>query len=147
MGWSTDLLAGLAKHLHDSGVGTWLATGAYPTSTAAPIFLGSVPASHDRVIVLRAYGVSDDPHLTDGVQGVQVRYRGRKDLGAPDVDDLADEAFEALHGLQGVELAGVPVLLCRRTSWTPLGDDDNRRAERSDNYHLNVMRPSPHRID
>lgn len=147
MGWTTDLLTGLATHLHDSGAGTWRATGAYLPFDRRPIVLGSVPGSPDRVIVLSPYGVSDAAGPTDTVQGVQVRTRGAQGLGSPDCDDIADDVFDALHGLQGVVLNGVPVVLLRRTSWTPLGADGNRRAERSDNFYLHTNRSSPHRFD
>lgn len=144
MSFTTDLLSGIAQLLEDTGQGTWKPTGAYATDDPTPIIIKSVPASPDRVITLSEYSVSDDPTLSDSVKGLQVRFRAGRDPRT--VDDMADDAFDVLHGLQGVELStGVLIVQSYRQSSALLGADDNGRHERSDNYYLTVHRPSTHR--
>lgn len=146
MSFTRDLLVGLAQMLDDHGAGTWRPTGAYQPGDLTPIVYGSVPASPDRVITLRAYDVDHDPTLSDSVQGLQVRTRSpRADPLA--MDDDADAVFDVLHGLDHVELStGVLIVLGERRSSTPMGRDKNEREERSDNYYLTVHRPGPNRL-
>lgn len=145
MGFQTDLLTGLAVHLAGSGIGVWSPTGAY-TAGQTGIVLATVPAAPDSIITLTGYGVTDDPSLSDSVQGVQVITRARGGDPRP-TDDLADLIFDRLHGATGLTLStGVRVVHCLRRSQVSLGQDGNRRWQRSDNYYLTVHRPSLHRV-
>ncbi len=146
MGWTTDLLYGVAEHLAATGAGTWQPTGTYLTGTARPIVLSSVPGSPDEVIVLSAYGGRGDPGMTDVVQGVQARTRGVAGSVAS-VLELDDLVRDALDGLRDVVLHGIPIVLVTWDSGAPLGTDGNRRHERSANYYINAIRTSPYRYD
>lgn len=143
MGWTADLLVGIAEHLAANAGATWKPSGAYVTSDVRPIIITAVPASPDVVIVLTPYGVTDDPALNDTVQGVQVRTRGTKDPRV--VTALDDDVFDALHGLSGVVLNGVHVIQMYRQSAAPLGVDGNGRHEATANYYVQTARPSTHR--
>lgn len=143
MGYTTDLLEGLAEHLAGAGIGVWDTDAAY-TAAQVGIVLDVVPQDPPGVIVLSGYSVTDDPSLSDTVTGVQIRTRAGSVDPRP-TDDIADQIFDQLHGAQDLDLNGIRVQLARRTSWTPLGPDQNRRHERSDNYYLTTHRPSPHR--
>lgn len=145
MGFQTDLLVGVAEHLAVAGVGAWNTAGVY-TADQTGIVLATVPASPDSVITITGYGVTDDPSLSDSVQGVQ--FITRTGGGDPrPTDDLADSIFDRLHGATGLLLStGVRVTQCLRRSHVSLGQDGNRRWQRSDNYYLDVHRPSLHRV-
>jgi hypothetical protein len=145
-GFQTDLLIGHAVLLASAGLGTWSTTGVY-TTTQTGIVLGTVPQGPDRVITLSAYGVADDPSLSDSVMGLQVRCR----WGGQDpryVDDLADSIFAYLHGKEAYTLStGIVVVQCHRISGpVSLGQDENRRWSNVQNFHLTVHRPSTNRF-
>jgi hypothetical protein len=143
-GFSTDLLTGLAVHLHNASVGTWNTSGAY-TALQTAITLGTVPQRPDRCITLNSYGVTDSPALSDSIIGVQVRCR----WGGADpryADDLADSVFMLLHGLTNTTLStGVCVVECLRNSYAQLGQDGNQRWENTSNYYVTCHRPSTNR--
>lgn len=145
MGWTRDALDGLAQLLADAGAGKYRATGAY-TDSEVGIVVGLVPQKPAKVICLIPYPLTDDPSSTDSVLGLQVRTRS----DTPDprtAFDLADGVFDALQGLGDVALSDTAVLkIAERTSGTPLGEDNQGRAEWSDNYQLKVNRPAAHRI-
>ncbi len=149
MGWTDDLLVGLAQLLEDGGVGAWQTAGAYPADAQTIIKVsdlgGDAPASQvqQNIVSLTPYPVADDPTLSDSVQGVQVRLRGSRDSRS--VDDLDDLVFDLLQGLGPVTLHGVRVSLVVRRGGAPLGPDANGRHQRSSNYHLTAHRPSRHR--
>lgn len=149
MGSTSDLLVGLAQLLEDGGVGAWQQDGTYPADALTIIKIsdlgGDAPAgtTQQNIVSLTPYPVSDDPTLSESVQGVQVRLRGSRDPRS--VDDLDDLVFDLLQGLGPVTLNGVRVELAVRRGGTPLGPDANGRHQRSSNYHLTVFRPSRHR--
>lgn len=141
MSWTTDLLTAVAVRLADAGVATWKPAGTY-TSGETAITLGRLPTAPDRAVALAAYGAdgADDPVNTDGTQGLQLRFRGTTDPRT--VDDLADAAFDVLHGWQQ---PAVGVLLCTRRISAPMGIDGSQRWERADSYYLLIHRPSSNR--
>lgn len=145
MSFTADILTGLAQYLEDGGVGTYLVTGAYPAGTDTPIFLGDMPAIPDRLIVLTAYPVDDDPALSDSVIAVQARTRGASG-SAQSVDDLDDAVFARLHGARGIAAGDVHIVQVLRRSGAPMGVDGNRRHGRTSNYYVTAHRPSTHRI-
>lgn len=144
MGYESDLLVGIAELLATASVGTWSETGTYAANVTA-ITLRKMPAAPDAAIALSTYGVADDPTLSDGVTGLQVRSRA----AGPDPrthDDLADAVFEQLQGLHDVTLtSGVYVVFVERRSFLDLGQDALQRWERSDNYYVTTHRPSLNR--
>lgn len=169
MGWTTDLLTGVAQLIADAsadagfypgvlsvpgvvtpGPGTadaplLQASAAYAPGVVALVFNG-VPQSPDRVIALAAYTVADDPALNDVLHGVQVRTRGTRD--PRDVDGLDDAVFDVLHGASYLTLStGVYVVQMYRQSGALLGADNNGRWQRSSNYYVQAVRPSPNRPD
>lgn len=149
MGWTSDLLVGVAQQLALSpAAGVWTAPGAIAGETvqgAAPaITLITLPAIPERVICLTDYLLGeDDPSLTEVVVGLQVRIRGTRN--PMDSSDIRDAVYDRLQGLAGVVLNGVVVAHIFRDSGTPLGPDSAGRYERSENYRIHANRPGAHR--
>lgn len=146
MGWTTDLVTGVAAYLDTAGVGDWRPTGAYlPGETA--ITQRIVPISPDRCITLAPYPIgSATPGLADHQVAIQIRVRGIPD-DSTDCDDLADAVYDELDGLHDVVLGGVAVVQMWRQSYTSLGVDTNGRWERSENYYADCMRPTVNNPD
>jgi len=135
-----DLLVGLAQYLHDQGVGVYDPDEAYePTSTV--ITMKNMPSTVPRAIMLTAYIPSDHPTVNLTQYRVQVMSRGLPN-DSLDVDDLGDSVFNVLHGLEHVDFGTAHVVQALRVSSIPMGEDDNNRHERSDNYALDVNRPA-----
>lgn len=143
MSFTGDLLDGLAQLLATGGAGTYRADGTAYLPSETAIVLGGMPQTPDRVIVLSDYPVTDDPSLSDSVVGLQVRTRGGAD--PHDVKAVAGAVFDQLHGRTAFQAGVVRVVQALRQSGTPLGQDDNRRWEHSENYYLTVHRPSTYR--
>jgi hypothetical protein len=145
VGFSTDLRQGVAAGLNTAGIGVWRAATAY-TATDTAIVLGTLPQAPDNAIALMTYPVSDDSILSDSVIGLQIRTRWTGQ-DSTKVDDLADLIFAYLHGKSDWTLStGVRVVQCSRQSFASLGQDENGRWERSDNYYLWTWRPGTNRI-
>lgn len=144
MGYTRDALHGLATLLASSTTFVYRDTGAY-AATETGIVIGTVPQGPPAVVCLIPYPLTDDPTLSDSVMGLQIRFRvGTHD--PRDVTDLADEAFDALHGHPAVNLSTTArLLIAERISGVPLGEDANGHPEWSDNYQLTLHRPSAHR--
>jgi len=145
-GWTTTLLAGLARYLADNGVGTWHPdpTDTYPVDEIG-IVVGAMPPEPERCIVLAAYPVSEDLTQADVTMGVQIRTRAGTDPTV--VQDLDDAVFEVLHGAEHLDFSGIDVVQIYRRSSASLGQtrDTNARWEHTSNYYLDVMRPTPSR--
>lgn len=144
MGYTRDLLHGLAQLLAADGVGVYRDTGVY-ADTETGIVIGTVPQNPPAVVALIPYPLTDDPTLSDSVQGLQLRFR--VDGSDPrDVTDLSDLAFNSLQGRGAVDLSPTArLLLAERRSGIPLGEDANGRPEWADTYQLTLHRPSRHR--
>lgn len=139
MGYSSDLLLGLAELLATAGVGIYHEDAPYgPDDTA--IFLRSMPDAPDRAICLTPYAVDDDV-TTDAVTGVQVRCRAGVDPTA--VLDLGDDALALLHNRRGYWLRSVFVAVSWRQSEVLLGQDAHGRDERTSNFYFRTTRPLP----
>lgn len=159
MSYTADILTGLAAYLaagtygdgYDAGgyegtgaVGTFRLSGTYGDDDIVPIFLGDMPGSPDKLIVLTAYPVDDAPSLSDSTTGLQVRTRGS--AGSPrSVDDLDDAVFDRLHGARGITAGAVRIVQVIRRSGAPMGVDGNRRHGRTNNFYVTAHRPSTHR--
>lgn len=142
MGFTSDLLAGVAQLLDADGVAEWKPSGAYDDSEIG-IVIGPPSQSPPSLVALAVYNSSDDPAASDSTVFLQVRTR------APDDDprkaaDLDDGVFDALQGLRAT-INGIRVVYGKRNSSSPLGVDGTGRQERTSNYELMVHRPSPHR--
>lgn len=127
-----------------SPVATWKPSGSYSASETG-IVLGLLPATPDQVVTLVAYGVEDDPSLSDSVIGLQVttRWGGQDPRGTARLTGLV---FNRLQGLHDFDLAsGVHVVQCLRRSWTSIGQDANARHRTTQNFYVTVHRPSANR--
>lgn len=137
-------LTGIAQLLHDQTSATWRPTTPYQPAEVA-VVLETVPQAPESVVVLAAYGVDDDPSLSDTVLGLQVTTRRPGQNPGPGYD-LAGEVFDALHGRTETVLSGgVYLVQCLRRSHTSIGQDSNGRWRRVQNFYCTVHRPSPHR--
>lgn len=134
------VLHAAAQQLAITGVGTYKPDGIYTTGETG-IILKATPPTPDRVVTLNAYiPGGDNPNpgaVTDEVM-LQIRTRG---LANPptDVDDLAEAAVTALVG-HHLSWPGLTVQRVHRLSTLPLGADQNRRQERTDNLRLLILR-------
>ena len=142
MGFTSDLLAGVAQLLDADGVATWNPSGAYNNSEIG-IVIGAPSQDPPSLVALATYNNTDDPAASDSTVFLQVRTR------APDDDPrkanaLSGGVFNSLQGLRKT-VNGIRIVYGKRNSSYPLGIDDNGRQERTDNYELMVHRPSPHR--
>ncbi len=141
-------LTGVAQLLDTATTATWRPAGAYQGGDVA-VVLDTIPQSPDSVVVLAAYGVDDDPTMSDSMLGLQVTTRRPGQDPRPGYD-LAGEVYNALHGLHDVDLpvtgsVGVHLVQCLRRSHTSIGQDNNGRWRRVQNFYCTVHRPSPHR--
>jgi hypothetical protein len=133
-----DLLDGIALLIASHGTAVYNQSGVYqPTDTA--IFFKVVNPTPDRIVVLTAYQVSDDPSLPMSRLGVQVRVRGTQD--PRDVDELGDAIFGYLHGLINTDFNSVHADQVLRQSSITLGQDDAKRWERADAYYIDLGTP------
>ena len=131
---TSDLLTGLATDLNTQGIAT------YTGGAGGNVFLKELPATPDRAIALTAYASIDDPKVARSTVRVQFWFRGVVG-NSVDVDDLADDVFLWLQGLEDRTYGDVHVVQAFRVSSVQLGVDDNRRAERSDNYEFDLDLP------
>lgn len=139
-----DLVDGLARTLADAGVATYRPTGVYTPSETA-ITDTVMPDSPDRVVVLTAYGSSDDPALTDCTVSVQVRTRAGQD--PRQVAALDDAVFNVLHALADQQFGSARVAFMRRDNSAPMGRDASGRHERTSNYTVRCQRPPSDRLE
>lgn len=147
MGWTTDLLGGLATRLATLDGVEWHPDGTPYDPGDVAIILRGIPQQPDKLITLAAYPRDDNRHrgMADHDTAVQIRVRGDQDSRT--CDDLADAIFTELDSLAGVTLGGVPLVQMWRQSYTSLGQDANGRWERSENYYVEAMRPTQHKTD
>lgn len=135
----SDVTVGVAEHLAATAGFTWRPDGAY-TKTERALTIKAVPAAPDVVCAITVYDVDDDPDPRQdrSTFAVQLRFRAP---GRPDaVDDLAQEAFVALHAKHHTRFGQVPIARCARQSVAQLGPDTNGRHERTDNYRIVTRR-------
>lgn len=143
MGYTSDLLDGLATLVAGAGLGTYRPTGVY-TADETGITITVVPEAPDRLICLSPYTVSDTD-LTAAITAVQIRMRTGTDPRA--LSDLADGLFDLLHNRQGFYCGTVRVALAWRQSQALMGQDTHGRMELASNYYLRTTRSAPYLID
>ncbi|MFJ4847537.1 minor capsid protein [Streptomyces sp. NPDC088733] len=141
MGYTSDLVAGLAQLLDDAGIGAYRPNGPPFTVGDTAIVLGNMPAAPDRVICLNPYPV-EDTGMPETITAVQFRIRCGAD--PTDVLDLADAVFDALDNRSRFTLGTVPVDLAWRFSQLPWGADTVGREELTANYYLRTIRSQTH---
>ena len=142
MGWETNLLTGIAEHLHAHDVAVWRPDGAAYTAADTAIVLGAMPPHPDRVVLLNLYPVGSDG-IGDVTEGLQVRCRAGRDPRT--VLDLSGAARDVLDGLAAVNLGGVWVSQIFHRSGEeltalPSVDVQADRVERVDNYYIQASR-------
>ena len=145
VGFTRNLLTGMAEQLQTAGVGVWNPAGVYALSDTG-IMIRANPDKPDRMIALASYVVDDIRGMADITIGVQIKVRGLP-RDPFDCDDLADGVYDALHALSGVTWQGVPIVDCYRVSHTSLGSDGKDRWLRSENYYVDAMRPNGNNTD
>lgn len=143
MGFTTDLLVGLAQLLDADDVAVWKPADPYADNEVG-IVLGVPTQSPPSLVAIASYNSIDQPALSDSTAQIQFRFRA-PDADPTPADDLADGVFDSLQGLRLTLPTGVRVVYGKRSSTLPLGIDGNGRHERTDNYDLMVHRPSTHR--
>lgn len=147
MGWTSDLLAGLAQYLDDKNVAVWRPNpGDVYQPAETGIVIRAIPDKPDRLITLATYVVDDRPGMQEQTVGLQIRVRGLP--RAPgDCDDLADAVFEQLDSIGHATWGGVEIVDCYRQSHASLGADGMHRWARSENYYVDAMRATAYNTD
>lgn len=138
----TDLLAGLAQHLHTAGIVNWagLAGVAAAAGGLPAITLRQLPSEPSFCVTLFDYRVAASARLTDSVIGVNVRVRS--DAGPGKASLVANQIFLAWHALGRVTLStGLMLTDLQHQSETQLGPDSNGRHERSSNFYALLNQP------
>lgn len=137
MSYETDIVEGLAEHLAAVLPAEWQPSGVYtPGAGPAAIVVRMLPDLQRDLITLSSYPVSDQWGPNDSVLGVQVRTRAEAADDPRLTDELDDAVYAALHGLSHLRLLGHPVTKVARQSGASMGQDSNRRWQRSSNYYV-----------
>lgn len=142
MGFTVNLVTGIAELLHTGNVGDWTAPW---VSTDTAIVIDALPTTPDKAIALTLYDV-ENTGGTDTIMGLQCRVRGTPN-NRTTAKDILDRLFDALHGLEHVTIGGVPVVRIWWQSGAPLGTDTTNRQEYTANYYLQITRSGTHRED
>jgi hypothetical protein len=143
--FETDLLTAIGEYLEAQGVGLYDLTGAGYSTAVNPIYWDTLPSTPDRGTAMTLYPLGP-PNGTLHEIGLQLRIRGRPN-NRVDTKTAADNADNALDGLERVQWAGVEIVHVWRQSGTSLGPDSNNRIEVTRNYYLQYSRETSHRSD
>lgn len=144
MGFTDDLLTGLALDLDTASVGVWNDTGIYQPDEIG-IVIGRLPDQPSNIIALAPYGVDDSNVDGDDTIGVQVKTRRDGQDPRPGID-LADAVFEHWHSAHDLTLPNdVFVKQMLRRSWVSGGIDDSNRATTIQNFYVQLPRATAHR--
>ncbi|GEL47405.1 hypothetical protein CHO01_25210 [Cellulomonas hominis] len=135
------VLRGIAAHLHAAGVGVWTGPEEVAPAGKTLIALKRLPPSPDRALAISVYDLDLDVELPN--TGVMVQILSRAPGAADEVDDLADDALEAMHAVHHATWGALRVARCVHESTAPLGADGNGREERSDNYRIVTQGGTP----
>lgn len=139
-GYNASLLDGYGQLLDAAGVAAYATTGVYPADQAA-IFIGITPDQPDSAVTLMTYPV-DNNDLGNATTGLQIKIRGPR-TAVTGIIDLSDAVYDLLHNRQHYEVNGVHVELSWHQSGAWMGQDDNQRVERVDNFYLRAERVAP----
>lgn len=143
MGYTSDLLNGLAGELATAGIGIFHLD---PTMTYNPaevgIGIGDFPTGCDQAISLQDFTTSGD-HPTQALSLIAVQFGFR---GLPNdrdsMTDLRDATFQAIHGLTDRNYGVCHLIQILRRTGTGMGWDGNRRPEWVDDYYADVNPPA-----
>jgi hypothetical protein len=141
MGYTNDLLDGLAQTVAAAGIATYRSDGTAYLTTETALSFKNMPDQPDKAIVLTGYGTQDSPNQALGQERVQFWFRGPA-ADARVVDDLADSVFLLLQGATHLQFGTCHVIQILRISTIPGGQDESRRWERTDNYAIDVNPPA-----
>lgn len=145
MSFTNDLLRGLAGVLNSTSVATYRSDDSDYLESETAVTFTLMPQFPARCVTLTAYNATDAVTMARSRIPVQFKFRGSDPL---DVNDLADAAFGQLQTLTGVQLGSVWLIQILRNSMVPLGQDDNHRWLRADNYYADINTPvSAHRAN
>jgi len=145
VGWTNDLLRGIAQYLEDQGVGVYKPTEVYGANDIA-IVVGPMPPAPDRVIALQDYTPDGRNQGGDVARQVQARCRGAgNDPGS--MNDIRDGVEDKLDGLAWIHLGGVAVQQIFLGPRAELGQDGNQRSEATSNFTIQARRLTALRTD
>ncbi len=144
MGWTIDLLAGLAGGLVDAGAGVWRPDEPYEADETG-IYLAATPPDPPTAIMLASYPVDDNVALSHVTVGVQVRTRAGPVPTA--VHDLDDAVYAVLHGLTYQTFGEAHVKQMWRRSSAALGQvrDGRDLWEITSNYYADAVHATANR--
>lgn len=141
MSFTNDLLAGLAAQMETAGVALYREDFSSYAAGDTAVVLSLMPQSPDRCVALTAYSAVDAVESSWSTIPVQFRFRGN--VSDPtDVTNFADDVFQAIHGLTNLTFGSAHLVQILRKSTVPLGQDDSRRWQRSDNYYADINAPT-----
>jgi hypothetical protein len=135
-------MTGFAQLFASNGIGSFDTSGVYPAGATA-IFLGLTPDQPDRAITLMSYPV-EDTDLTNVITGFQIRFRGGRD--PREVENISDSIYDLLHNRSQYDVNGIHIELSWRQSGSWMGQDQNQRVERVENFYLHAERAAPHQL-
>lgn len=145
MGWTNDLLRGIAQYLEDQGAGVYKPNDVYGENDIA-IVIGPMPPAPDKVIALQDYTPNGRNQGGDVARQVQARCRGAEnDPGS--LNDIRDDVEDALDGLAWVKLGGIPVEQIFLGPRAELGQDGNQRSEATSNFTIQAVRTTALRTE
>lgn len=130
----------LAQHLHNLGLVTYNATGAYTAPTKPAVFFGRLADQPNRAVAISHYNTDPeyDTHIGSPLMRFQLRWRA-VGLDPRVVQNDADAAMLALRTKTPVTWPGnVHVLTCWRSITAPIETDSNERWMRADSYEIRL---------
>lgn len=143
--FTRDFVEGFAQLLAADTSLSWSDTANYAAGVTG-IYIAEQPTGPDRCVTLMAYPLSEDPTLSNGVMGLQVRSRSARGAGVFDVMGLDDAVRNALVGRFPLTLpTGIRVSSLVWSSGASLGVDSSNRWMWSSNFTCGVGRPGAHR--
>lgn len=140
MAVETLIVEGIAALLATNSIGTWSKTTAY-TASQVGIYDGPIGSDTAEAVGLTLYPVADQVD-SESVIGLQVMFQS---ASKATLRNRAEAVFNLLHASWGLQLPQVRITHLLRRSSSDLGRDDAGRWLRSDNYYLNLNRPTANR--
>lgn len=128
---------GILGVLDDAGIGYQPGAGA---NKSLPLLsVKARPAAPNEIIAVTVYSVRTDLQSRISVLRVQLWTRGAPNdpLGA---DDIADLAFNLLHGVRHGVWNGLEIGQVAHKSTAVMGADEHGRYSRTDNYEIVTQR-------
>lgn len=135
---TADVIDGMCRWLSAQGFGVYRTDTPYVEGEKA-IVVRRFPIDPDTALSVAIYDQTDSLQTPDRTVNVQLRFRTGKDARLTDVDDWADDVFQALNMKHGFDMGGIHVQRAVRKITAPLGADENGREERADSYELLLL--------